>query len=536
MMNNGGAEFTSEQVEQQIDMLAHPKRSWSTPSPEARLISDLYQVGAEDHTTLENAWQRLAERVAVQNQANAAGNAVQQSRSSRKMLPERQERPRNMPREGTRERPPHKMLRLLQICAALLVVAVLVAGTTIVMNNVRQSHASKTATDVTATPGNITSSTAGLYISTLNGVYREDLVSGNVIWHYAADQQQTLAISPVNVVDNVAIFQVQSATTAKIVGVDSATGKQLWEIKEKNAATNLLASGDFVLAIVPKTSEAGISTITAYKARTGGQSWSYKPVLTVGNAPANLYDKETLANGVLYLVYGPQVFALQASSGQILWRKALPTGFGEEMASKPTVSGNRLYFSDYKKQIGTTVTSVQGWLFAIDTTNGDIIWHVLTKYSREGVVNFAPGPAVIGNVLYVAGSTAVPPNTGNLLYAYSTSNGALLQNSLQQEGSIFPAPVALHNLLIYGLPQGNDGRVKLVAFNPAAQTIAWSAPVIFNEFAVQDVMKVANDVIYVTASPRILAYTITGKLLQTYSTQSPLPRPPNSLWSYSVIA
>jgi outer membrane protein assembly factor BamB len=535
MMNNGGAEFTSEQVEQQIDMLARPKRSWSNPSPEERLISDLYQVGAEDHTTLENAWQRLAKRVAVQNQANAAGNAVQRSRSSRKMLPERQERPRNMSREATRERPPHKMLRLLQICAALLVVAALVAGTTIVMNNIRQSHASKTATDVTATPGNITSSTAGLYISTPNGVYREDLTSGNVIWHYATDQQQ-MAIDPVNVVDNVAIFQVQSATTAKIVGVDSATGKHLWDTKEKDAATNLLASGDVILAIVHKTSEAGISTITAYKARTGSQFWSYQPVLTAGNAPANLYDNETLANGVLYLVYGPQVFALQASSGQILWSKTLPPGFGEEMASKPTVSGNRLYFSDYKKKIGTNVTSVQGWLFAIDTTNGDLIWHVLTKYSREGVVNFAPGPAVIGNVLYVTGSTAIPPNTENLLYAYNTSNGALLQNSLQQEGSIFPAPVALHNLLIYGLPQGSDSKVKLVAFNPAAQTIAWSVPVIFNASAVQGVMKVANDVIYVPAYPRILAYTMTGKLLQTYSTQSPLPRPPNAVWSYSVIA
>lgn len=529
MMNNGGAEFTSEQVEQQIDMLARPKRSWSNPSPEERLISDLYQVGAEDHTTLENAWQRLAERVAVQNQANA----VQQNRSSRKMLPERQERPRNMSREGTRERLPRTMLRLLQICAALLVVAALVAGTTIVMNNVHQSQATKTATSVTATPG---SATTGVYISTLHGVYREDLASGNVIWHYATDQQQNLAISPANVVDNVAIFQIESTTTAKIVGIDSATGKQLWETREKDAATNLLASGDLVLALVHKTSEAGISTINAYKARTGSQFWSYQPVLTAGNTPANLYDNETLANGVLYLVYGPQVFALQASSGQILWRKILPLGFGEEMASKPTVSGNSLYFSDYIKQIGTTVTSVQGWLFAIDTTNGDIIWHVLTKYSREGVVNFAPGPAVIGNVLYVTGSTAIPPNTGNLLYAYNTSNGALLQNSLQQEGSIFPAPVALHNLLIYGLPQGSDGKVKLVAFNPATQTIAWSVQVIFHASAVQGVMKVANDVIYVPAFPRILAYTITGKLLQTYSTQSSLPRPPNSVWSYSVIA
>ncbi|HEY0756933.1 MAG TPA: hypothetical protein VGD98_23480 [Ktedonobacteraceae bacterium] len=34
----------------------------------------------------------------------------------------------------------------------------------------------------------------------------------------------------------------------------------------------------------------------------------------------------------------------------------------------------------------------------------------------------------------------------------------------------------------------------------------------------------------------LLSYSITGKLLQTYSTQSPLPLPPDSLWSYSVMA
>ena len=56
-MSNNGMEFTPEQVEHQIDMLAQSQEPWPGPSSEAHLVSYLYQIYTENNAIVENAWQ-----------------------------------------------------------------------------------------------------------------------------------------------------------------------------------------------------------------------------------------------------------------------------------------------------------------------------------------------------------------------------------------------------------------------------------------------------------------------------------------------
>jgi hypothetical protein len=139
-MSNNGAEFTPEQVEHQIDMLAQSQERWPGPSSDAHLISELYQIYTENNAIVENAWQRLAEQTKINGHRPDAGDTTFQRRSHMNMLPERLERPQKMDSKGTEKRPPNKLIRLMEVCAAILVVVALVAGTAILIGNVHQKQ------------------------------------------------------------------------------------------------------------------------------------------------------------------------------------------------------------------------------------------------------------------------------------------------------------------------------------------------------------------------------------------------------------
>lgn len=162
-MSSDGTEFTPEQVEHQIDMLIQSQEPWSDPSSDTRLISELYQVYTEDDATIENVWQSLAERVKSTRSQSVAENVPFQPRSRMDMLPERQEEPQRMNIKVTEKRPPNTIIRLLEMCATLLVVAALVAGTAMLIGSTHQkpmpglsheeSHVPPTATSTaTETP------------------------------------------------------------------------------------------------------------------------------------------------------------------------------------------------------------------------------------------------------------------------------------------------------------------------------------------------------------------------------------------------
>ena len=140
-MNNHGAEFTPEQVEQQIARLTQTRQPWSDLSSDASLISELHQIYTEDDGIVENAWQRLAEQVNSADSRSLAGNATLQNRPRRDMVAERRERPQGMNINVMEKRKPNKLIRLLEICAAILVIIALVAGTTILLHNAHQRPA-----------------------------------------------------------------------------------------------------------------------------------------------------------------------------------------------------------------------------------------------------------------------------------------------------------------------------------------------------------------------------------------------------------
>ena len=150
-MKNDGPEFTPEQVEQQIDVLARFPNAWSDPSSDARLISELYQVYTDDASIASSAWQRLAAHANAVSPRPAAEHSTVQARPPMDARASWQKGPQQI--QPTQKRPPHRLQRLLGVCAALVVIVALVAGMAIVLNTIhRQPGPSSPASTATKTP------------------------------------------------------------------------------------------------------------------------------------------------------------------------------------------------------------------------------------------------------------------------------------------------------------------------------------------------------------------------------------------------
>ncbi|HJT55314.1 MAG TPA: PQQ-binding-like beta-propeller repeat protein [Ktedonobacteraceae bacterium] len=521
-MSNDGTEFTPDQVERQIEMLAQARQAWPGASGDARLISELSRVSTEDEAIVQRSWQRLAECMKSTSQQQAIGNDSVQYRSPLFLFSEEQrellaEQKGLSSREirSREKRPRNKLMRLLEICAAILVVAALVISTTIVIGNIRQKQTLPTA----ATPGT-TSGASALYVSSPAGVYRVDPASGKVLWHYA---DKSSIYSRPYVVDNVVIVADDSAgpnsdSKATVVGLDAFTGKPLWQkmIQE----TMMLTTGDgmflFLDEYIPPSAPLP-PLITAYQATTGQQLWSYQPPTRPKKFEP--FHQGIIADGKLYVVFNGQVLLFQASSGMLLWQKSFPN---VSVFSPPVVSGNMLYF------VGSRSNEPNSLLFGINAVNGEDFQSQVPVSEPQDVRALNYNLTVVNGVVYV--NVSLPPSIDSTptvmrkgtayLYTYNGSNGAFLARYQQTPGTSFIySRYPLHligPLVVFGMVNAGDiATYDLVAFNTTTKTRAWSVPIQYPDYAA-DFLQVANGVIYLNVGAHLYAYSLTGKLLRDY--------------------
>lgn len=521
-MRNDGTEFTSDQVEHQIDLLAQARQTWPGASTDVRLISELSRVSTEDEAIAQRTWQRLTERVISTDQPQVAGDDRVQHRSSlnrfsgeQRELPAELKEPQSMEITTREKRPRNQVMRLLETCVAILVVAALVVGTAIVIGNTRQKQTPPTAT----TPGTASGASV-LYVSSPAGVYRVDLASGKVLWHYA---DKSSIYSRPYVVDNVVIVADDSAGPAHdsegmVVGLDSFTGKPLWA--KKIQETIVLTAGDGMIIFLDEyiPSSAPLPPlITAYQATTGQRLWSYQPP----SRPTKFqpFHQGTIADGKVYVVFDSQVLILQASSGTLLWQKPFPNGF---VLSTPVVSGNMLYF------VGGRSNDTSSLLFGINEARGEVFQSQVPASWQQDVRAIIYSLTVVDGVVYVDVSVPAPADITPTvvrkgtayLYTYNGTNGAFLARYEQTPGTSFlysryPLHL-LQNLIVFGMMNaGSIVDYNLVAFNTTTKTRAWSVHIGYPDYAA-DFLQVANDVVYLNVGAHLYAYSLTGKLLHDY--------------------
>jgi len=252
-----------------------------------------------------------------------------------------------------------------------------------------------------------------------------DATTGALIWQYDVPGQAQYC-SP-TVVNNVLYFTDPSKN---VYALNATNGRFMW--KYATAAANwappAVANG---LVYV----NGGAGTVSALDASTGALIWSKQlgssigPPKTLGGGLAG----QAVANGVLYVgIQGKPgiyvLYALDAGTGAFLWSKTLPSMYRET----PAVTNGVVY-----------VVSGE-MVYALNATTGAVVWQVPGDGSS---------PVVANGVVYTGAWIGTGEGTGyGIITAFDASTGAKLwnyQSSRSAGYDFFPTP-AVVNGVIYG--------------------------------------------------------------------------------------
>jgi parallel beta-helix repeat protein len=225
-----------------------------------------------------------------------------------------------------------------------------------------------------------------VYFGTLNGadysnVYALDAVTGNKIWNYSL--RSSFFSSP-SVAGGIVYI---ASTNGNVSALDASSGQLVWEY---HTADPLYSSPAVDGGVVYICSGDGFGlkrgNVLALDALTGTKIWSYNPSSYVPSSPA-------VANGLVYASAGNgNVFALDATSGSILWSTSIATpnnGTVYNMLSSPAVAAGVLYIGSFDQDI-----------YALDASDGHVIWSyatVTTAYT-SGTIS---SPAIVDGVVYI---------------------------------------------------------------------------------------------------------------------------------------
>lgn len=463
--------FRPEQVDEQIEALVYSEER-SAPS-NARLVSQLHQMYDEESEIVAQVWARLSRQAAQQRKENVE-REHRQSTSFHVLHTEQVKGPQPMKSNRVENQQRRRRLRFFEMCAAILIMAVLVGGMVLALK-IKQSSllaGKSTATPTvtrtaTSTPGPVASSQAGIYASTQQEIEHIDLQSGKTTGHFKSGFSSTPVIANGVIYFNEVVPANGSISNSSIFYIDAVnvtTGKQLWR-KEYRFGTLLADNGIVYDGSCSNNVDAISCSIVGINASNGRQLWSYPT--PQGSSWI------TAQNGVVYGVSSSQYFALNGTTGVPIWQKTLP---GNEQANMtPLVSNGTLYFSaDGDIKLDNTALYLSSehnmqptsglsysYFFAFNAASGREIWH-----------KPLPNTAMFSQPTATNGTVYIQTIDGNLS-ALNATNGSTIWT--YQTGGASGEPVLVNNGTIYmSVNTSTPNTARLLALDATTGTLKWS--------------------------------------------------------------
>lgn len=166
------------------------------------------------------------------------------------------------------------------------------------------------------------------------------------------------------------------------------------------------------------------NTVEARRTTDGRQLWRTTLKQKGEKKESGIGGGISFADGVIYVTSGfGFVSAIDAENGKEMWRKAT----GAPMRGAPTIADGRIFALSYDNQ-----------LFAMTTTNGDIIWNHVGIAENAGVIGTA-SPAVVGDTVVVAFSSGE-------IYALRVENGQVIWTDTLSRTTVgLPTPMSSLN-------------------------------------------------------------------------------------------
>jgi len=257
-------------------------------------------------------------------------------------------------------------------------------------------------------------------------VYALDADSGDELWRYETDSH---VYSSPTVVDGVLYV---SGRDKGMYALDPATGEELWanEIGISGASPSVVDgsvySGSYTIG------GAAGGKIASFDAETGDEEWRYEGV--------DSCSSPTVVDGTVFTgALDEYVYALDADTGKLTWRTALP---GSQDIASPTVKDGTVFVTGWGSEVG---------LRALDADTGEQVWHAPTYSAGH------QSPTVVGDSVFVV-------NQNGVAYAVDRATGEVRWERRLHDGPIQNATqgsaVVVDGVLFAG---GEDERLRAVA-------------------------------------------------------------------------
>jgi outer membrane protein assembly factor BamB len=267
-------------------------------------------------------------------------------------------------------------------------------------------------------------------------------------------------------------YKHDSSHTGYSTSLAPTTNQTLWIFNTGGAVESSPVVADGVVYV---GSDNGY--IYALNAYNGAQVWRY-------NTYGPVQSAATVQNGVVYFggFHSHAVFALNASTGALIWETPTSSVYPDEISS--TAVANGLVY------VAVENVGFGGELYVLNASTGVQVW------SYQPAAWLPSSPTVSGGNVYVAASdgsiTVLNGVTGNRIWTYTVfSNG---QNSSSGNLNYFGAcPVSIANGLLYVATEDQ----MAVALNASTGKFLWSGTI---EGGVYSCPAVADGSLYVSSS------------------------------------
>jgi alcohol dehydrogenase (cytochrome c) len=265
------------------------------------------------------------------------------------------------------------------------------------------------------------------------------IFAGYLLGHYTHTRTKTVAAATVTITQSASSTSAASASTTTSSSTSSvATGQpaSLWSLPNatpdgtRDVASQINSSNVSKLKVAWKIPLAGVKgfqgafasspvfgpngivylqdlsdSVYAVNLKTGKQIWKYKvpPTDSNGEGPNGV----TLVDGTIYGNTNTSAFALQAATGEQLWKTAglaNPSGShfdGQGLNIAPQVVDGKVFLSDSGEAHG-------GIAYALDASTGKILW----KFQETK----DPGQRSVGGPLGTGGAWGTPVVENGLVY------------------------------------------------------------------------------------------------------------------------
>ncbi len=235
---------------------------------------------------------------------------------------------------------------------------------------------------------------------------------------------------------------ILGSCAGSLYALQRTTGATLWQYDTEQDGARAQFHGEPLLIgdrIILTTDAEPKGFIYSFDVASGEPQWKVPFTRGVPTSPLLIGDR------IVAVSAEGDVFALEAKSGDIIWKKA-PAGRLESMTPSPAYAANRVFVADNMKRV-----------FALDVTTGATLW--------QSTLSGRPNTALV-----VAGSSIIAGTADGYLNWIAAESGEVKQRIRLEEGHPYGTPI-LAPPLLFVLAAGAKG--NLIALDAESGAIRW---------------------------------------------------------------